>query len=669
MPGATQTIDEELRVVRSRLGYSPALDGVRGLFMLCFMAYHFGVDQLAGMWVCINLFFVLSAFLITRLLVEERVQHGDIDVWAFYRRRARRLLPGLFLVLTFVLVYAVLWADDAVRRKIGGDVLATLGYVMNWRLIAEGDQYFGTKGGESPLRHAWTLAIEEQFYVLVPFVILGLMLWARTRRRMALVLLAGAVASAVWTAVVGFHDASDYPRVYYGTDTRAQALFIGAALGVWLAPGRGGALPSFSRPVVAVAGVVGVVSSVFSFVVVGPYSGWMFNLGGMFFFALGSALLVIACVDERPSWVHAIFGWQPLAHAGRLSYGLYLWHWPIWLAVGNGRLTDNAIIEFVLCAVLTIGIAQLSYQYIERPVIKRGVRGLLPSVRTPVVATLLPVVLLAGAGLAVASSAPTAPAEPTVAVPQGPPPKIVAGQPSYREGEPARIGVFGDSVPFFLVDRFPQETFPGVTLDNYSREGCDLLSEPISWAPGFQMGNEPKCTAMKKEWPQEFKSNGDDVLLIWASPLLAVPHIVDGERLWLDDRAYLDLIRSRWDRLRRQALDAGATQVQIVNVPCRKPVKDSIPEEFRVVFDSNPAIVKEYKEPKRINRLVEQWADSHDDVQVVDLHGALCSDGYPEEIGGIKVFNDYLHFSPEATPMIWEHVLGQVSRNYVRARS
>ena len=113
MPGATQTIDEELRVVRSRLGYSPALDGVRGLFMLCFMAYHFGVDQLAGMWVCINLFFVLSAFLITRLLVEERVQRGDIDVWGFYRRRARRLLPGLFLVLTFVLVYAVLWADAA----------------------------------------------------------------------------------------------------------------------------------------------------------------------------------------------------------------------------------------------------------------------------------------------------------------------------------------------------------------------------------------------------------------------------------------------------------------------------------------------------------------------------------------------------------------------------
>ena len=671
MPGATQTIDEELRVVRSRLGYSPALDGVRGLFMLCFMAYHFGVDQLAGMWVCINLFFVLSAFLITRLLVEERVQRGDIDVWGFYRRRARRLLPGLFLVLTFVLVYAVLWADDAVRRKIGGDVLATLGYVMNWRLIVEGDQYFGTQGGASPLRHAWTLAIEEQFYVLVPFVILGLMLWVRTRRRMTLVLLAGAVASAVWTAVVGFHDASDYPRVYYGTDTRAQALFIGAALGVWLAPGRSGAFPSFPRAVVAVAGVVGVVSSVFSFVVVGPYSGWMFNLGGMFFFALGSALLVIACVDERPSWVRTVFGWRPLAHVGRLSYGLYLWHWPIWLAAGNGRITDNAIVEFVLCSALTVVIAQLSYQYVERPVIKRGVRGLVPSLRTPAVAAVLPIVLIAGGGLAVARTAPSAEpgADPAEVVPQGPPPKIVANQPAYREGSPARIGVYGDSVPFFLTERFPQETFPGVGLDNYSREGCDLLSEPMSWAPGFQMGNDEQCTAMKKEWPQRFEERGDDVLLVWASPLLAVPHVVDGERLWLDDPDYRALIRERLDTVREEALDAGAKQVQIVNVPCRKPVEDSIPEEFRVVFDSSPEIVKEYKEPQQINRLVKQWADSHDDVEMIDLHQALCSDGYPEEIGGIQVFNDYLHFSPEATPMIWDHVLGQVSRNYARAES
>lgn len=660
-------------MARTRLGYSPALDGVRGLFMLCFMAYHFGVNQLAGMWVCINLFFVLSAFLITRLLVEEKVTRGDIDAIAFYKRRARRLLPALFLVIGFVVVYAVAWADDTARRKIGGDVLATLGYVMNWRLISEGDQYFGTAGGASPLRHAWTLAIEEQFYVLVPFVILGLMALVRSRRVITAVLLLGAVVCAVWTAVLGFHEAADYPRVYYGTDARAQALFIGAALGVWLAPGTNGRIPGFSRPVVRAAGIIGVVSSVFSFVVVGPYSGWMFNLGGMFFFAIGSALLVIACVDERPSWVQTVFGWQPLAYAGRLSYGLYLWHWPIWLAFGNGRLVDSAVINFVICAVLTVGIAHLSYQYIERPIIKKGVRGLFPQVRTDLgraVAVVLPMVLLAGSGIAVAQSAPQdTTTTDTAAVPAGPPPKIVKGQAAYEPKSPERIGVYGDSVPFFLTDRFPRATFPGVELHNYSREGCDLLSEPMSWAPGFQMGNDEQCAAMKKDWPQKFTEAKDDVLLVWASPLLAVPHVVDGNRLWLDDPTYTQLITTRLDTVRQEALDSGAKQVQIVNVPCRKPVKGSIPEEFQVVFDSSPQIVKEYKEPTQINALVAAWAKKHDDVELIDLHGALCSKGYPEKIAGIQVFNDYLHFSPEATPMIWNYVLGEVSKNYAGAGS
>lgn len=658
-------------MARSRLGYSPALDGVRGLFMLFFMAYHFGVDQLGGMWVCINLFFVLSAFLITRILVEEKMTRGSIDALAFYKRRARRLLPALFLVLGFIVVYALLWADDAVRRKIGGDVLATLGYVMNWRLIAEGDQYFGTAGGASPLRHAWTLAIEEQFYVLVPFVILGLLAIARSRRIITLVLLVGAVVSAVWTASLGFHDASDYPRVYYGTDARAQALFIGAALGVWLAPGRNGQVPTFSAPFVMGAGVVGVVSSVFSFVVVNPYSAWMFNFGGMFFFALGSALLVIACVDHRPSWVHTIFGWAPLAYAGRLSYGLYLWHWPIRLAFGPERFGGNVVIAFVVDAALTLVIAHLSYQYIERPIIKKGVRGLFPRLRTPAIALVVPMVLLGGAGLAVAGSAPTAPASDEVATgePAGPPPQIVEGQAEYDPENPARIGVYGDSVPFFLVDRFPAPAFPGVELHNYSREGCDLLSEPMSWAPGFQMGNEPLCTEMKDEWPQRFADADDEVLLVWASPLLAVPHVVDGERLWLDDPEYRELITDRLDTVREEALDSGAKQVQIVNVPCRKPVEESVPEEFRVVFDSSPEIVKEYKEPKKINGIVQTWAKQHDDVELVDLHAALCSDGYPEQIDGITVFNDYLHFSPEATPMIWDWVLGRVSENYAQAGS
>ncbi|WP_068251089.1 acyltransferase family protein [Janibacter corallicola] len=652
-------------MARSRLGYSPALDGVRGAFMLCFMAFHFGLTVLTGAWVGINLFFVLSAFLITRQLVEERVRTGTVDALAFYGRRARRLLPALFLVLGFVLVYARFLADEAVRRTIGGDVLATLGYVMNWRLVLEGDQYFGDQGGATPLRHAWTLAIEEQFYVIVPLVVLVLMAVLRTRRAMTIALLVGALASAAWTATLGFHDVSDYPRLYYGTDTRAQALFVGAALGVWLAPGRSGRPPVPSRRVALVAGALGVASSVVSMLLVGPYSAWMFNAGGMLLFAVGSALLVLACVDPRPNWVVTAFGWRPLAYIGRLSYGLYLWHWPIRLLLGPERFGGSVAATLVVDSALTILVAHLSYRYLERPVIKHGVRGLLPRLRAPAAAIVVPVLVLGTTGLAVAGTAPAADVDSEVAAAAtAPAPDITPDQQAYEPGSPERIAVYGDSVPYYLAERFPQDRFPGVEVDNLAEEGCDLLSAPVSWAPGFRMENKPGCTATKKEWPQRFEESGDQVLLIYATPLLIVPHIVDGERVWFDDPAYAELITDRLDTVREQALDAGAEQVQIVTVPCREASPEAIPEEFRVVIESSPQVVEEFKDPRHVNGVVKDWADRHEDVRLVDLHGALCPDGYRKKINDIQLFNDYLHFSPEATPMVWKWVLGRVSANW-----
>ena len=116
--------------------------------------------------------------------------------------------------------------------------------------------------------------------------------------------------------------------------------------------------------------------------------------------------------------------------------------------------------------------------------------------------------------------------------------------------------------------------------------------------------------------------------------------------------------------MREEALDAGAKQVQIVNVPCRLP-PDDIPDEVQAVLESEPQMLAEYKNPEILNGLVESWAETHpDDVRVVDLDGALCADGYPEELHGVQVYNDFLHFSPEVTPMLWKWLLGQVSRNY-----
>ncbi|MGO1165608.1 MAG: acyltransferase family protein [Janibacter sp.] len=651
-------------MARSRYGYSPALDGLRGVFILLFIAFHFGLTALEGMWVTINLFFVLSGFLIVRLLTAEQVRYGSIDVLAFYRRRIRRLVPALLVMLTAVSVWGALLAPDGVRRKLGGDVLATLGYFMNWRLIAQGDQYFGTAGGASPLRHAWTLAIEEQFYLLAPLVLIALFALARSRRVIIGVLLGGAVLSALWTAQLGFHDQADYPRVYYGSDTRAQALFIGAAIGVLAGPiSRKRRAPDLPMPLIQIGGLIGLVSSVISFAFVTPYSGWMFNQGGMLAFGIGSALLVLACADRRPNATRSVFAWRPLAFVGERTYGLYLWHFPIYQALEGTPVGDNALVIFVVSMALTVAVAHLSYTYLEEPIIARGIRGILPRIRRPLVASLVPVALVAVLGVGLARTAPEA-QDPGQAASAGELPDIVAGQPVYEPGAPARVGVLGDSVPYYLAKRFPEGQFPGVSINNHAREGCDLLDEPISWAPGLSKKTEPWCETQKREWPTDLAKGEDQVLLLFASPLVGLPHIVDGERLWLDDPRLRRIITERFETIYTQATEAGAEQVQIVNVPCRIP-PDDIPEEVQEVLDSEPALLKEYKNPAILNGLISDWAQKHPtDVEVVDLDGALCADGYPETIHGLPVYNDFLHFSPEATPMLWKWVLGQVSDNY-----
>ncbi|MHA7125367.1 acyltransferase family protein [Janibacter indicus] len=646
--------------------YSPALDGARGVFVVALLAYHFGLSQLAGMWVVINHFFIFSGFLIVRLLVQEYERHGDIDVLGFYRRRIRRLLPALLAVLAFVAVYGALFAEGGQRRRIGGDLLATLGYVMNWRLIAQGDEYFGDQGAASPLQHAWTLAIEEQFYLVVPVLIITLFALAGRRRRRVVVaaLVLGCLASVLWTWHLGFPEQADHGRVYYGTDARAQSLFLGAALGAWRAPRRiGPGLWRIPRRGLEVLGVAGLVGSISCFWFVTPFTPWMFSGPGQLLFGLAGAGIVLACADRQRSAVQSFFSFAPFAWAGRRTYGLYLWHWPIFVAlsgvVGSGPLL------FVLCMVATFVVADLCYRYLEVPVLAKGVRGLLPRTRRPLLLALTPVVVIAVAAFGLVRTAP--PPQADVTAESAPSlqsvPDLVEGQPGYRPDAPARIAVHGDSVPYYLVQRLPAETFPGVRVDNLAGEGCDLLDEPISFAAGLRKETEPWCADLKKEWPDTLAANGDEVFVIFASPLTAMPHLVDGERLWLDDPAFRRVITDKLEQLRSQAVGAGVEQVQVVNVPCRV-VPDDIPDEIRAGLEDEPEKVAEFKDPKVINRLIDRWADTHDDVEVIDLDGALCTEGFTDEVAGMQLYNDFLHYSPEVTPTLWKWLLGQVSANY-----
>ncbi|MGD0765697.1 MAG: acyltransferase, partial [Dehalococcoidia bacterium] len=217
-----------------RFSYRPGLDGIRALAVAAVLAYHADFPWARGGFLGVDAFFVLSGYLITTILLTEWNARGGIGLLAFWTRRARRLLPALYLMLIGVAIYAVFMASPLELDKIRGDALATIAYVANWRPIFTGASYFDRFSIPSPLNHTWSLAIEEQYYLIWPLLLLFLLRVRRlTPNALLAVTLAMAAASAILMGAL-FQPGHDPSLVYYGTDTRAQSLLVGAALAMLL---------------------------------------------------------------------------------------------------------------------------------------------------------------------------------------------------------------------------------------------------------------------------------------------------------------------------------------------------------------------------------------------------------------------------------------------------
>ncbi len=225
--------DDESAVSHTRLAYLPALDGVRACAVLAVMMFHGGIPHMDGGFMGVDTFFVLSGFLITSLLIGEWRQALTIKLGSFWARRARRLLPALLLMLLFVAFFASVIVPKGTYGALRLDALATLLYVSNWHFILVNSNYFNETAASSPLLHTWSLAVEEQFYVIWPLVVLGVMHFTRSLKALFALCCAAAVASAIWMYVV-YDGGLNTNRAYLGTDTRSQCLFIGCALAVGL---------------------------------------------------------------------------------------------------------------------------------------------------------------------------------------------------------------------------------------------------------------------------------------------------------------------------------------------------------------------------------------------------------------------------------------------------
>jgi len=344
--------------------YVPGLDGIRAIAVMMVIAYHLNLHWAQGGNLGVGVFFTLSGYLITDLLLGHWRRHGHLGLGIFWLRRARRLLPALFMMLAAVSIYVAIF-DASQLAQVRRQVIAAALYVGNWSTIAQHGSYFARFAAPLPLDHLWSLAIEEQFYLVWPWLLLLGVWTVHSRRRLAALTLILAAASAYLMGHL-YHPGYDPTRAYEGTDARAFGLLIGAALAMVLPsrPGRPAATGSAGNVVDAlgVAGLVGVL-----------VLGWRTNAfssflypAGFLLLSLGTALMIAAVVNPAGR-LGPVLGWRPLRWIGVRSYGIYLWQWPIIVLAGgsqNGLHLPRALLEVAA----TVLIASLSWRYVEEPI-------------------------------------------------------------------------------------------------------------------------------------------------------------------------------------------------------------------------------------------------------------------------------------------------------------
>ena len=618
-----------------RLPYFAGLDGLRGVAVIAVLVFHGGFTWAVGGYLGVSTFFTLSGFLITSLLLAERTTTRSIDIRAFWGRRLRRLIPASLGALTLVLLYSVMAASATQQRSLGGDVTSSLLDVANWHFIFSHQSYSDVFSAPSPVLHFWSLAIEEQFYLVYPVMALGLLAalkWNRWRFGQALgVLMALSLAA---TLFLGYsHD-----RIYFGTETRAFELLIGGVLGVAIYSRRVTrrlARPGPHRRAAALVGAGALAVCVVLWVNTPQTAGWLYR-GGFAAYSLLTCLVILATIVP---WgpVARLMSWSALRRVGLLSYGIYLYHWPIFLWIDQDRTGLSIWPLFVVRVAVTGGLAFLSFRFLEQPV-RRGtltVGGRPALYAAPVIA-----VLIALTAWMITADAP----KPLIDFAAGQrtlselgagrvtPATDAAGRP--LSVQPPKVAVFGDSTSLVVgvgIADVDQEQGLVEEVSGGAGVGCGLGRGGqfrSTGAPRISGTVSDACNSWPDDYQAAFDKSRPDIALMMEGPWDVFDRKLPGDSQWrsFGDPTYDDYYTKEMLAFVDEASANGA----------------------KVVWLTSPAVSNKPERTDRMNELIRQLPDLRPGkVVVVDLAGYLAGTGQDKQMRPDKI-----HLSPDAARQV-----------------
>ena len=673
-------------VTERSLTYRPYLDGVRAIAVLFVFVFHAARPGLPGGFIGVDVFFVLSGYLITRILLMQHSRTGTFSVSAFYVRRMRRLLPAVVLLVLVVVVREAVWGDILASAERLKDALATLFYVENWNLIAQSDEYFAETLGPSPLRHAWSLSIEEQFYLVWPWVLLAILFARRVTPDRSLIVVIGLIGISAVCMFLLFEPGL-VSRAYYGTDARVQQPLVGAALAFLTVRSDGSSLTrrgwasltqrGWVWPAVAAGTLVLLVLSALWLTgdAAAYYRGWSTVV------AVLAAVLILALERSPHGWMSAVLGWFPLKQLGRISYGFYLWHWPIilWLAAPAGFTFWERRALNVAQFGLTLAISAASFVLLENPIREGRFRlGRLSSKATLATGT---ATLVAAGSLSVAllGFGPT----------EAAPPVLVGGEshPASQTGDPTDLDLraladhalsdpsyepcpddpqpcvkvnAGDDAPVVVLigDSTAQAYDPalkqlaveyGFTYVQAAVGGCPISHRLIATGTDGQL-HKPSNMTCYEEIPRIYETvltEYEPDLFIATSWNETNQHVDEGNLIRRGTSEHLAAVEEELGRTIDNLTSGGAKIALIHILPPGKSVEcldagDGLEGCVRPVTDESGEAP--------YNQILDAIANDRDDVVAVTLEDVVCPQhSCPLVVEGIVMRYDGGHFTGTAS--------------------